>query len=253
MKKVGLLLLALVVALGALGVGYAKWSDNVSIAGTITTGNVSIGITDQGTFDDGQADGMFSTYNFAEADTIGSDPNVAPGNNAEGKNFASHVSYNNGTCIGYSCYGGAYESITEEITNAYPWYASATVIGLANLGTVPVKIDEVTFISKNDPKHVMDFMQVDNWYLMYDSEPDEFGHVHLITATGNGFFGATGLANQGHVQIPAGTCATLIVYFHFNEEVGNSVMPQGATGANALTFTANVKASQWNEVGTITP
>jgi len=44
MKKIGLLSLALVLALGTLGVGYALWFDEVTIEGTVNTGNVEISI-----------------------------------------------------------------------------------------------------------------------------------------------------------------------------------------------------------------
>jgi len=42
MKKIGLLALAIVMALGALGVGYAAWTDSIAINGTVNTGNVDI-------------------------------------------------------------------------------------------------------------------------------------------------------------------------------------------------------------------
>jgi len=42
MKKIGLICLALVVALGALGTGYAMWYDTVTISGTVKTGSVDI-------------------------------------------------------------------------------------------------------------------------------------------------------------------------------------------------------------------
>lgn len=42
MKKIGLLSLALVLALGALGVGYAHWTDTIYIEGTVCTGSVDI-------------------------------------------------------------------------------------------------------------------------------------------------------------------------------------------------------------------
>ncbi|NQT31570.1 MAG: hypothetical protein HQ588_04475 [Deltaproteobacteria bacterium] len=44
MKKIGLLCLALVLALGALGVGYAAWTDSIDITGTVNTGSVEIDI-----------------------------------------------------------------------------------------------------------------------------------------------------------------------------------------------------------------
>jgi hypothetical protein len=42
MKKIGLFCLALVLALGALGVGYASWTDTIFIDGTVNTGSVDI-------------------------------------------------------------------------------------------------------------------------------------------------------------------------------------------------------------------
>jgi hypothetical protein len=44
MKKIGLLCMALVLALGMLGVGYALWKDEVTIEGTVNTGTVEIDI-----------------------------------------------------------------------------------------------------------------------------------------------------------------------------------------------------------------
>ncbi len=44
MKKIGLLCLALVLALGTLGVGYAAWTDSIAIDGTVNTGDVDINV-----------------------------------------------------------------------------------------------------------------------------------------------------------------------------------------------------------------
>jgi predicted ribosomally synthesized peptide with SipW-like signal peptide len=46
MRKVGLIALALILALGSLGVGYAMWSDTVTINGTVNTGNVDLDIVE---------------------------------------------------------------------------------------------------------------------------------------------------------------------------------------------------------------
>jgi predicted ribosomally synthesized peptide with SipW-like signal peptide len=51
MKKVGLIMISLILALGLGGVGYAMWSDTVTINGTVTTGSVDLDI-----------DGLSSTY-----------------------------------------------------------------------------------------------------------------------------------------------------------------------------------------------
>ena len=43
MKKLGLLLLAVVLALGSLGVAYAMWSEDLFIQGTVDTGELDVG------------------------------------------------------------------------------------------------------------------------------------------------------------------------------------------------------------------
>ena len=45
-KKIGLLALALVFALGALGVGYASWNDTIFVTGTVNTGSVNLEIVE---------------------------------------------------------------------------------------------------------------------------------------------------------------------------------------------------------------
>jgi hypothetical protein len=42
MKKLGFLVLAVVMAIGTLGVGYAAWTDQITINGTVNTGDVDI-------------------------------------------------------------------------------------------------------------------------------------------------------------------------------------------------------------------
>jgi hypothetical protein len=44
LKRIGVLALALVIALGALGVAYAAWTDSVYIQGTVNTGTLDIDI-----------------------------------------------------------------------------------------------------------------------------------------------------------------------------------------------------------------
>ncbi|MFC1872039.1 hypothetical protein ACFLYF_06575 [Chloroflexota bacterium] len=42
MKKIGLLILAVIMTFGALGVGYAAWTDQIFINGTVNTGSVDL-------------------------------------------------------------------------------------------------------------------------------------------------------------------------------------------------------------------
>ncbi|MBA7566770.1 hypothetical protein ES708_08466 [subsurface metagenome] len=46
MKKIGLLALALVLALGTFGVAYAAWTDTIYIEGTVNTGSVDLSIVE---------------------------------------------------------------------------------------------------------------------------------------------------------------------------------------------------------------
>lgn len=66
MKKLLFISLALVLALGALGVSYASWTDKVTITGTVKTGNLCFSI-DQGTI--GEVSNCYGTpiYTFPGA------------------------------------------------------------------------------------------------------------------------------------------------------------------------------------------
>jgi len=154
MKKIGLLTLALILTLGTLGVGYAKWTTTVTVAGTVNTGFVQVGIRDTGTSDPSPAGpptvGGFTFPANASEGTI--DPRVNPlaPINANGlpnfvtpdKNVGATDSANGETkCI---CTGTQYyASVTETVTNAYPFYAPTTHLAIANCGSIPIKIDTV--------------------------------------------------------------------------------------------------------------
>jgi predicted ribosomally synthesized peptide with SipW-like signal peptide len=46
MKKTGFLVMALLLALGGLGIGYAAWTDTVTVTGNVTTGTLDLQIKD---------------------------------------------------------------------------------------------------------------------------------------------------------------------------------------------------------------
>jgi hypothetical protein len=46
MKRIGLVILALILTLGSLGLGYSMWSQNVTLKGQVATGSVSLQISD---------------------------------------------------------------------------------------------------------------------------------------------------------------------------------------------------------------
>jgi len=132
MKKFGLLCLALVLALGALGVGYAMWTDTVTLTASVTTDDVDLCITPIGV-----TGGPFTTdpSGGVSLDPSGLGSTCGPpivfgqGVPSERKDVAStDVNYVDCHTLGIT------------ITNAYPYYGAAVDFEVCNEGSVPVKL-----------------------------------------------------------------------------------------------------------------
>jgi len=216
MKKIGLLALALVLALGALGVGYAMWTDTVTINGTVNTGDLILGVADMGTNDpnDGSPD-----------------PQCGPGHNEEKKDVAYFESIN-GTptadCQGY------YESITETFNHVYPYYGPSVTVYVANCGSVPLKILSMTVTSftGTDLTPWMSF----TWEIY-----NEDGNLYSKDSGNWDAF----VAAIGTPQIAGGKYIRIEKTICFNETDGRgNLLPQNAFMKYELTLTG----AQWNEV-----
>jgi predicted ribosomally synthesized peptide with SipW-like signal peptide len=136
-KKLGFIALALVLALGVLGVGFALWSQQLTITGTVDTGTLLVGIRDNGTNDpppDLVSGGVVYPQNSPVDGTIdeGYDKNVGAIESINGtyKFTKDQVDY--------------YHDITYHITNAYPCYTGTGFFAVANGGTIPVKCKTIT-------------------------------------------------------------------------------------------------------------
>ena len=119
MKKIGLIVLALVVALGALGAGYAAWTDALTITGTVNTGYVEIGIREMGN-DMGTGNGVAAIV----YENVGAEIKDL---NQTGENT------------------GYYKGISYTVNNAYPDFADEFSFDVKNIGTIPVKISSINF------------------------------------------------------------------------------------------------------------
>jgi hypothetical protein len=138
MKKIALLCLALVLALGALGVGYASWTDTIFVTGTVDTGTVLLG---------------FSKTMCSEQPEF------------EGKDWVASIDcYLTGDMLCQIDYAGvprqAYREAEFVLTNAYPCWQTAVVVDVCSCGTIPVKITELTItmeqVDCQDPETVIE-------------------------------------------------------------------------------------------------
>jgi hypothetical protein len=165
MKKIGLLCLALVLALGTLGIGYATWSANVTIEQTIETGSLIVGVRDVGTNDD-------------EVGDTGADPGQP-----EGKNVASCNSTNVvGTEICLKGQTQYYTEVEEVIENAYPCYSCNITYEFANCGTIPAKLKDWN-TTVDATSNMCDWVELTGWWLTDgDTNPSGTTQASLMTA-----------------------------------------------------------------------
>ncbi len=147
MKKIGILALALVMALGALGIGYAHWTDTLEIEGDINTGWVDVNFHSQ-----------------IDNDLDSNDPNeegnwVFPSSGGppwwDGTRENKDVAKTSST---FSTWVGPWSSSnvtgnTAEmiITDGYPSYWGSVIWDIQNNGNIPVELWKVNLIAVDGP------------------------------------------------------------------------------------------------------
>jgi predicted ribosomally synthesized peptide with SipW-like signal peptide len=105
MKKLGLIILVVVMALGALGAAYAYWSQPLYVNGSVTAGTVAA--------------------QFYGANVVVSD---------------AATNANSGTTVGYSMFKSANDVMTITVANAYPGMIVTVPFQVKNTGTLPETI-----------------------------------------------------------------------------------------------------------------
>lgn len=117
MKRIGLLCLALVIALAVMGAGYAYWHQNLYINTTVKTGNWAFGGPEGG--------GIVPTP------TVSPNPSNIPGYGSMTLNNWDSTSF------------------TVTINNAYPGYSASVNYSLQNAGTVAAEVEWITIADNN--------------------------------------------------------------------------------------------------------
>lgn len=132
MKKIGVIALTLVLALGVLGVGYAHWSQTLYIDTTVKTGTLIVGFQEVIPSEDPEVENKDVGSITAILDT----------------QKGTHWDEYTGT------YLPIYEKVLVTIDNAYPCYGVHIVFTVANGGTIPA---DVTAVNLSDPSGELKF------------------------------------------------------------------------------------------------
>ncbi len=145
MKKIGLLSLALVLALGSLGIGYAHWTDTLQIKGDINNGWVDVNFASQYDNDPGDMNDPMGPGSW-QFTAIGVP--VWQGDRYD-KDVASTTST-------FSRWDGEWPSDRGNeaeivITNGYPSYWGSVMWDIENNGSIPVELWTMSLVAVDGP------------------------------------------------------------------------------------------------------
>ncbi len=157
MKKIGMLLLVLLLALGGLGVGFAKWSEPLYINGTVNTGELDWEIT-----------------NCSMLDTFA----PPPYHPTETPDYTCHPGFEYDPVHGYywqldknvgwgeqelvdSDDDGDNDTLEVTLHNAYPCYFNSVSFYVRNNGTIPLIIEKAVIDSTEIYSTPADPVQID--------------------------------------------------------------------------------------------
>jgi len=235
MKKIGLLALALVLALGALGVGYAAWTDTVTIEGTVNTGTVDIVVENYSGM------WMWKLPGYTPDYELTTDPNYKPP--------PQLLNYDKPFIVAYSC-------------------AAQT-----SAGATPAPVDDSVTVTFNNLFPLMDGGRIIPWEA--DFECHYVGSIPVkvmldpITITADSGMDLSGLTTNvsGYVKLNGASVWTKITneqleglqlhYCDWVRFVVEITVPQHATEAENApnmgqsgTITGQIKVIQWNEYKT---
>lgn len=153
MKKIGLLSLALVLALGSLGIGYAAWTDTLTITGTVATGDLDWEFAGApGQSDAGVDQNVFFT--LESWNWVLMDKDVA----------STSVEFTDN------------HTLTVTIDNAYPYYANHISFVVHGLGSIPLRIWKVNFLVNDS---VVETIYEGDQYIYLDLDGDTFADLEI--------------------------------------------------------------------------
>lgn len=240
MKKIGLICLAVVLAVGIGGLAYATWSQELIITETVETGEVEVGVRDVGTNDDAlNADGVpnadpTGANNDPGWNTVTNEPTLYDKDvaNTESVNglykFTKDI---DGTPTDF------YHSVSDTIYSGYPCYAPLIVWEITNNGSIPVKL-ELSF-NVDDPDGLDPFVNIALW--------EAYKYPDLINPVASGSFYLYDMLAflEGYQLEPCDTLRLEMTKHIWQEFVIDDVLVECPMNAT-VTYTMTVNAVQWN-------
>ena len=226
MKKILLISLALVIALGGLGVGYAMWSDTVTIDGPVATGSLNL------SFD--YAEGPKATEYYYDATGKLQEGEYL------GKNVGSTIVTEGDPEQDCATQKLGFETINIAVDNAYPGYYVATTFVLHNIGTVPL---DVTLYSISGEKQELNGVKI--YDLLWGSVGAGYWQSVYEDVNGNGVIDAGDpevlnfrITNSLPVQIDPCKVEKREIDLHFKQPLQQ---------LKKYTFSVVITAEQWAE------
>ena len=257
-----------VMAICAMGMAFASWTDDLAVDGEVYTGNVELGIYDYASWDPGpnylEPGGAESPLNPPVDGTA--DSNILlPGQSAvwqgllptgagavlesciagpwpwfiQVENQASTHSINLGPVLfsidevmampSLPFYGG----VREEFKNVYASYATGTTLVFGNGGTLPVHVTGLQVTDVDDPFSVLQYARVEHWDAFLwegDTVVETWGEVYMPGMMPGLEEFLEAWLSEGPIQLDPGRVLELGISIVFVEPANGDPFP---TGANA--------------------
>jgi predicted ribosomally synthesized peptide with SipW-like signal peptide len=133
MKKLGVIVIVLIAALGLMGVAYAYWTDTLHINSSVSTGNEDV------------------TFHLVATNDIDSPVTLDPSSQGTWALSGSALSWSGGSRsatrnAAYTTVAASsdYRTLTVTMNNAYSGYWGSAGCTIENVGSIPVKVESVS-------------------------------------------------------------------------------------------------------------
>ena len=142
MKRIGLLSLSLILALGTLGIGYAAWTDTVYIEGTAETADLCVALGNVLILDHHEPDDPGGDYPTDYPDLTCNDGFVLGPDQLNYWESDKNVGWGEVERV-WDEEKECYKTLLVTLHNAYPSYFNGVTFYPYNCGTLPWRIDHV--------------------------------------------------------------------------------------------------------------